>query len=218
MKKFAVILAGCGNKDGAEIGESLTTLLSIDQCGVSYDIFAPDKQVFHTLNYITGEEIPDRRNVMLEAARIARGDIRPLSEYAAANYDALVLPGGFGAAKNLCDYAIKGAEMTVDKEVEKAVLDTHTLGKPIGALCIAPVIIAKLIPNANVTSGNDPDTIKNMLEMGARHTPTQAGEYVYDAENNLYSTPCYMLPNARISEVYSGVFNMIKAMVASILP
>ena len=214
MKKFAVILAGCGNKDGAEVGESLTTLLAIDQCGSSYDIFAPDKPVFHTLNYLTDGEMPDeKRNVLLEAARIARGNIRPLTEYCAENYDALVLPGGFGAAKNLCNYAFKGAEMTVDTQVAAAVSETHALGKPIGALCIAPVIIAKLIPNALVTSGDDPATIENLLKMGARHKPAKAGEYVYDEENNLYSTPCYMLPNARISEVYNGVYNMIKAMM-----
>jgi enhancing lycopene biosynthesis protein 2 len=212
MKKFAVILAGCGNKDGAEIGESVTTLLAIDQCGSSYDIFAPDKSIFHTLNYLTDKEMPESRNVLLEAARIARGNIRPLTEYSADNYDALVLPGGFGAAKNLCDYAVKGAEMTVDPQVVTAVSQTHALGKPIGALCIAPVIIAKIIPNALVTSGNDPATIENLLKMGARHKPTKAGEYVYDKENNLYSTPCYMLPNARISEVYNGVYDMIKAM------
>ncbi|MDR1740064.1 MAG: isoprenoid biosynthesis glyoxalase ElbB [Bacteroidales bacterium] len=216
MKKFAVILAGCGNKDGAEIGEAISTLLAIDQCGAHYDIFAPDKAQAHTLNYLTNEEQPnEKRNVLLESARIARGDIRPLMEYNASEYDALVLPGGFGAAKNLCDYAFKGAEMTVDSEVSRAVLTTYEAKKPIGALCIAPVILAKLIPNVNVTSGNDPVTTENILKMGARHTPTKAGEYVFDKENNVYSTPCYMLPDARIGEVYSGVYAMIKAIVNS---
>ncbi len=215
MKKFAVILAGCGNKDGAEIGEAISTLLAIDQCGEHYDIFAPDKAQAHALNYITNEEMPEKRNVLLESARIARGDIRPLSEYNVAEYDVLVLPGGFGAAKNLCDYAFKGAEMTVDSEVARAVLTTYEAKKPIGALCIAPVILAKLIPNVNVTSGNDPVATENILKMGARHTPTKAGEYVFDKENNVYSTPCYMLPDARIGEVYSGVYAMIKAIVNS---
>ncbi len=213
MKKFAVILAGCGVYDGAEIHEATLLLLSISQQGATYDIFAPDIKQHNVINHLTGAEMPESRNVLVEAARIARGKIKNLKEYDPAHYDALVLPGGFGVAKNLCDFAFKGAACDVNADVKAAVVSTHSLGKPIGALCIAPVILAKLIPNANITVGQDDETILKIKKMGGKHSATSHGQVIQDEKNNVFTTPCYMLDSS-ISQIYDGAYNIVKAMLA----
>src|SRR5258708_29302576 len=144
---FAVILAGCGNKDGAEIHESVLALLSIDKAGHQYQCFAPDVPQARVLNFLTNEEMPEKRNVLLESARIARSKIKPLSDFDQKDFDILVMPGGNGVAYNLCTFARDGDRMTVLPQVESAVRAMHKAGKPIGALCIAPVIIAHVLKN-----------------------------------------------------------------------
>jgi enhancing lycopene biosynthesis protein 2 len=215
MKKFAVILSGCGVYDGAEIHEATMTLLSIAQQGGSYEIFAPNIDQHHVVNHLTGQEMNEKRNALVEAARIARGKIKDLKEYKAADFDALIMPGGFGAAKNLCNFAFKGNDCTVQPDVEKAVNSMHAAGKPIGALCIAPVIIAKLIGNSEVTIGQDPGTIQGIEKMGGKHVKSTHGEVVHDKKNNVFTTPCYML-DANINQIYEGAFNTVKAMMAAI--
>jgi len=212
MKKFAVILAGCGSLDGAEIHESVLTLLAIDKLGASYKIFAPDKNQHHVINHYTKRPMDETRNILAEAARIARSDIQPLSKFNASDYDALVLPGGFGVAKNLCTYAFDGAEMNVDPDVEAAVKSVKAQNKPIGALCIAPVILAKIFGNVTLTIGKDETTEKHIETMGAKNIRTTHGDVVIDEKNKLYSTPCYML-DARISNIAEGAENLINAML-----
>jgi enhancing lycopene biosynthesis protein 2 len=143
MKKIAVVLAGNGVYDGAEIHETTLTLLSIVRNGARYQCFAPDIQQAHVVNHLTGEEMPEKRNVLIEAARIARGNIKPLSEYSAKDFDAIVFPGGFGAAKNFCTFAFDGVDCKVNPDVEKAVRSTVAAKKPIGAWCISPVMMVK---------------------------------------------------------------------------
>lgn len=155
MRKVAVILAGCGPKDGSEIQETLTLLLALDQHNIEYHCFAPNENQYHVINHVTGEVMDESRNVMVEAARIVRGDIAPIEMFKAEDFDALLFPGGFGAAKNLFTYAIDGADFTVNKYVEKAIKDMHAQNKPIGAMCIAPIMIAKVLGNVNVTVGCD---------------------------------------------------------------
>lgn len=212
MKKFAVILAGCGSLDGAEIHESVLTLLAIDKLGASYKIFAPDKNQHHVINHYTKRPMDETRNILVEAARIARCDIQPLSKFNASDFDALVLPGGFGVAKNLCTYAFDGAEMNVDPEVEAAVKSVKAQNKPIGALCIAPVILAKIFGNVTLTIGKDETTEKHIETMGAKNIRTTHGDVVIDEKNKLYSTPCYML-DARIANIAEGAENLIKTML-----
>ncbi len=212
MKKFAVILSGCGVYDGSEIHEAVMTLLAIDKAGASYGIFAPDIKQYHVINHLTGEEMNETRNVLVESARIARGKIKPLSEYKAADYDGLVLPGGLGASKNLSDYAFKSDKMTVLKEVEKAVLETHKAGKPIGALCIAPVIIAKIINNAVVTIGCDSKIASHIKNMGAIHQDKGKGEVAIDKKNKIVTSPCYMLTNS-IKDIATGAEATVTAML-----
>ena len=155
MKRFAVILAGCGHKDGSEIQEAVSLLLSIDQHGCEYQCFAPNRPQADVVDHVAGKPVKEERNVMVEAARIARGDILPIEQFKAADFDALFFPGGFGAAKNLCNYAFKGAAMEVQPDVTRVILEMHEAGKPIGAMCIAPVMLARLIPDVCVTLGEE---------------------------------------------------------------
>ncbi len=212
MKKFAVILSGSGVYDGSEIHEATLTMLAIMKNGAGYEIFAPNIPQHHVINHLTGEEMDETRNVLVESARIARGKIKDLKAYDPADFDALIMPGGFGAAKNLSDFAFKGAGCEVNPDVEKAVAATHKAGKPIGALCIAPVILAKVIQRSRLTIGDDEGTASAVEQLGATHEKTTHGEVVYDAANNLFTTPCYML-DANIVQIDEGASNVVKAML-----
>ncbi len=212
MKKFAVVLAGCGVFDGAEIHEATLTLLAIAQQGASYDIFAPDIDQHHVVNHITGEEMPETRNVLVESARIARGKIRSLDKFNAELYDAIIFPGGFGVAKNLSTFAFDSDRAKVNPEVEKAVKAMHDAGKPIGALCIAPAMITKILGDIEVTVGADNGTVQAIAKMGGKHINTSHGDVVVDKKNLVFTTPCYML-KATISQVYQGATNVVREMM-----
>ncbi len=208
-KRFAVVLAGCGVYDGAEIHEATMTLYAITLQGGSYQIFAPDIDQHHVVNHLTGEEMNEKRNVLVEAARIARGKILPLANYKPSDFDALIFPGGFGVAKNLCTYAFDGDNLTVNAEVEKVITETHSAKKPIGALCISPVLLAKTIKNASLTIGQDKGTAENIEALGAKHQVTTHGEVTVDKENLLFTTPCYML-DASIVDIANGASAVVK--------
>ena len=210
--RFAVILAGCGNKDGAEIHESVLTLLSIDRAGHQYQCFAPDVAQGRVLNFLTNEEMPDKRNVLVESARIARSKIRPLSDFNQKDFDILVLPGGSGVAYNLCTFATEGDRMSVLPQVEAGIRAMHGTGKPIGALCISPVIIAKVLQKVTVTFGKDEKINAIFQKSGTKTTNTDARSIVVDHDNKIVSTPCYML-DARISEVGEGIDKLIQQLI-----
>ncbi len=211
-KKFAVVLSGCGVYDGAEIHEATLTLLAIARAGATYQCFAPDMKQYHVINHITGEEMNEERNVLIESARIARGNIKPLSEYDAKEFDALIFPGGFGAAKNLSTVAFKGADATVIPEVEKAIEQTVELKKPIGALCISPAILAKVLKDVSVTIGKDKGTAEAIEAMGAKHVDTNHGDVVFDENKLVFTTPCYML-DATITDIDDGATNVVNEMM-----
>jgi len=212
MKKFAVLLSGCGVFDGAEIHEATLSLLAIVKQGGSYEIFAPDINQHHVINHITGEEMEETRNVLVESARIARGQIRNLKQFNPASFDGLLLPGGFGAAKNLSTWAFEGADSSVLPEVEEAITEMVALKKPVGALCISPVILAKVLGKVHLTIGNDESTIDAMESLGAKHVYTTHGEVVVDPDFNLVTTPCYML-DATIDQIALGASNLVDAML-----
>ncbi|MCR5114400.1 MAG: isoprenoid biosynthesis glyoxalase ElbB [Bacteroidales bacterium] len=212
MKKFAVILNGCGHLDGSEIHESVMTLLAIDRQECSYTIFAPDMPQYHVMNHLTRQPMEGERNMMVEAARIARGNIREISEYRPADFDALVIPGGFGVAKNLFTYAIDGVNAKVLDSVRKAIVDTHNARKPIGALCISPVLVAKVLGDITVTVGSDPGTIADVEKMGASHVNTNITEVISDKQNLIFTTPCYML-DATIADIADSAENLISTML-----
>jgi len=212
MKKFAVLLSGCGVFDGAEIHEATLSMLAIVRQGCSYEIFAPDIDQHHVINHITGEEMDETRNVLIESARIARGNIRNLNQFKAASFDGLLLPGGFGAAKNLSTWAFEGAESSILPEVEEAIAGMVALKKPVGALCISPVILAKVLGKVDLTIGDDESTIDALESLGAHHVYTTHGEVVVDTDHKLVTTPCYML-EATIGQIADGASNVVDAMI-----
>lgn len=208
MKKIAVVLSGNGVFDGAEIHEATLTLLAIAKQGAEYQCFAPDINQAHVINHITGEEMPETRNVLTEAARIARGNIKSLTEYNAADFDAIVFPGGFGAAKNLCTFAFDGPDCSVNSDVEKAIRNTVVAEKPVGALCISPALIAKVLGDVRVTIGQDEGTANAIEKLGATHQTTNHGEIVVDTKYKVVTTPCYML-DATIVQIEEGASNVV---------
>lgn len=212
-KKFAVVLAGSGVYDGSEIHEATLALYAISKNGGEYEMFAPNIDQYHVINHITGEEMAEKRNVLIEAARIARGNIKDLKDFNASNYDAILFPGGFGVAKNLCTFAFKGPDCDVNPEVETALKAMHEAGKPIGALCIAPALIAKILGKVEVTIGQDAGTAEAITSLGATHINTGHGEIVFDKENKIVTTPCYML-DATIAQIGEGAENVVKTIMA----
>ncbi|HDP74734.1 MAG TPA: isoprenoid biosynthesis glyoxalase ElbB [Bacteroidales bacterium] len=211
-KKFAVILSGSGVYDGSEIHEAVMTLYAIVKHGATYEIFAPNINQHHVINHIDGSVMKEKRNVLIESARIARGKIKPLKEFNPELFNALIIPGGFGVAKNLSTWAFDGPKCSVHPQVEAAIKGMHKLKKPIGALCIAPVLLAKIISNATVTIGKDTSTAQAIESLGAKHQPTGHAQVVVDEKNMLFTTPCYML-DANIVDISNGT----KAVVSEIL-
>lgn len=212
MKKFAVVLSGCGVFDGAEIHEATLTMYAIMKHGATYEIFAPDIPQHHVINHLTGKEMKESRNVLVESARIARGKIKPLSDFNPAGFDALIFPGGFGAAKNLSDFAFKGENFQVNPEVEAAIRGMISQGKPVGALCISPVLVAKVLGDVELTIGQDAETAKALEKMGARHVQTDHGEVIVDKKYKVATTPCYML-DANIVQIGDGAMNVVKTLL-----
>lgn len=212
--RFAVILSGCGVYDGSEIHEAVLTLLAIDRLGGHARIYAPDRPQMNVVDHRTGQVATgETRNVLVESARIARGEISPLADFDPAECDALILPGGFGAAKNLCDFATAGHDCVVDADTERAVRAAARAGKPIGALCIAPVVLARIIADgARVTIGNDPDTAQAIERMGARHQGAGRGEVVVDERLKLATSPCYML-DSPIGVIADGAEATVRALL-----
>ncbi|MBD3653178.1 isoprenoid biosynthesis glyoxalase ElbB [Kangiella sp.] len=217
MKKIAVILSGCGVYDGAEIHESVLTLLALEQNGLDYQCFAPNIEQMHVINHLTGDVAEgESRNVLVEAARIARGNIKDLAEAKESDFDAAVLPGGFGAAKNLCDFAVKGSDCTVNSDVERFIKAMAAAKKPVGFICIAPAMIPRLYgEGSKLTIGNDKDTANAIEAMGGVHMACPVEDIVYDEERNLVSTPAYMLAGS-VSEAASGISKLV-AKLASLL-
>jgi enhancing lycopene biosynthesis protein 2 len=211
-KNVAVVLSGCGVFDGAEIHESVLSLLALDRQGASYQCFAPDIDQFHVINHISGDEMDESRSVLIEAARIARGQIKALSEFDAAAFDALLLPGGFGAAKNLSNLAVAGSECVVNADLQHAVTTMVEAGKPIGALCISPAVIARILPGARVTIGDDAGTAGAIEAMGGIHQNTSHAEIIIDQRLKLVTSPCYML-DASISQIADGAENTVRALL-----
>ena len=211
MSKVAVVLSGCGVYDGAEINEAVLTLLNLELQGAQYQCFAPDIDQMHVLNHITGEEMNERRNVMVESARICRGNIKDIKDADAREWDALLVPGGFGAAKNLSDFAVKGAEMTVQPDFLRFARAMHEAGKPIGLICIAPTMAAAICGSGvQCTVGDDADPAAGAINaMGAKHVPCPVTEARVDAANKLVSTPAYMLAGC-IKDANAGIANCVK--------
>lgn len=210
MTKVAVVLAGCGVFDGAEIYESVLTLLNLDTRGVDYQCFAPDMEQMHVINHLSGEIAEgESRNVLVEAARITRGNIKNLNEAQAADFDALIIPGGFGVAKNLSDFAVKGSECSIQVDLMKFAQAMKTAGKPIGLICIAPTMSARIFgKGVECTIGNDADTAAAIESMGGKHIICPVTQCHVDKQNKLVTTPAYMLAG-KITEAAEGIGRLV---------
>ncbi|MBX3459609.1 MAG: isoprenoid biosynthesis glyoxalase ElbB [Planctomycetes bacterium] len=215
--KVGVILSGCGFKDGAEIHESVCTLLALDRMGVTTICMAPNMEQRKVVNHLTGEESHEKRNVLVESARIARGNIRDVKDVKASDLDALILPGGYGAALNLSDFATKGAKASVNENVASLVRAVHEAGKPICAICIAPAIIARVLGDEHpvLTIGNDENTAEALEACGAKHESCSVRDYVVDKKRKIVSTPAYML-GPSIAHVAEGIEKAVRETVAMI--
>ena len=208
MTKAGVVLSGCGMHDGSEIHEATLTLYFLDRAGVEIICMAPDINQYEVVDHLlTTKSVGGARNVMVESARIARGEIKRLESVKASDFDVLIFPGGLGAAKNLCDFAVKGVDCTVNPEVERLIEETHQAGKSIGFICIAPVIAAKVL-GATVTIGNNKDTAAAIEKMGGKHIVCGVNEIAVDEKNKVVSTPAYML-GPTISKVALGIEKLV---------
>lgn len=208
-KKVAVILSGCGVYDGSEIHEAVITLLRLDQRGAEVQTFAPDIPQRHVINHLTGETQDETRNVLVESSRIARGNTRDVRQARAEEFDALIVPGGFGAAKNLSDFALNGADSQVQPEVLATLKAFAEAGKPIGLICIAPHLAPAIYgQGVACTIGTDADTAAQLERMGAHHYEAHVTDIVEDPDNLLVTTPAYMLAHS-ISEAASGINKLV---------
>ena len=211
MGKVAVVLAGCGVYDGAEVNEAVLTLLCLEQAGVEYQCMAPDIDQMHVVNHLSGEPVEgETRNVLVESARIARGNIIDLGSANPDDYEALIVPGGFGAAKNLCNFAVAGADMAVESGFLAFAQAIHQAGKPIGLICIAPVMAAAICgEGTECTIGNDADTAAAIGAMGGVHLECPVEEARVDAKRKMVTTPAYMLAGC-VNDAYQGISQCVR--------
>jgi len=208
-KKVAVILSGCGVYDGAEIHESVITLLRLDQRGAQVQCFAPNIAQMHVINHLTGEEMPESRNVLVESARIARGEVKDIREANAEDFDALIVPGGFGAAKNLSNFAVEGTNCSVNPDVLALAEAFADACKPVGLICISPALAAKIYgPGVVCTIGNDTGTAAAVEKMGGKHEECDVHDIVEDTQRKLVTTPAYMVAKS-ISEAAGGIYKLV---------
>ena len=209
MKKIGVVLSGSGVYDGSEIHEAVITLLAIAREGAEAVCFAPDKPQTDVINHLTGEPMGESRNVLIEAARIARGAILPIAQASINDLDALIVPGGFGAAKNLSSFASLGSESVVDPDLKRLALEMHQAGKPLGFMCIAPAMLPKIFAfPLRLTIGTDIDTAAVLEDMGAEHVPCPVDDIVVDEDNKVVTTPAYMLAQ-NIAEAAAGIEKLV---------
>ena len=217
QKNVAIVLSGSGVYDGTEITEGVATLVHLSRHGAHYQCFAPDKMQMHAVNHLTGEEHVVNRNVLQESGRLARGNVADLNTLSASDYDAVIFPGGFGAAKNLSSWAVDGAACTVEDEVTRVITDFHKSKKPLGACCIAPTLFAKCIPNCQVTVGSDADgndawpyagTAQAINDAGGKHVATDIDGVVVDLDNKL-ATSCAYMYEGQPHEIFDSVGKMV---------
>lgn len=214
MKKIAVILSGSGVFDGSEIYESVLTFLRLEHNGVRYQCFAPNIEQLHVINHLTGEVAEgETRNVLVEAARLARGNVKDLAEANPDEFDALIIPGGFGAAKNLSDFAVKGPECSINPDLQRFARAIHQAGKPVGLICIAPAMTPKLLGTGiQCTIGNDAGVAEAITAMGGQHTDCSVDQIVIDEASKVITTPAYMLAGS-ITEAASGINRLVDEVV-----
>lgn len=213
MKRAAVILCGSGFKDGSEIREAVGVLWALAEEKASVQCFALDEPQLDVVNCLTGAAVPgEKRNQLVEAARIARGQIRPLTQLRANDFDCLVLPGGYGAAKNLCTFALAGSGGKVNPEVQRALEEFRGAGKPIGAVCIAPAVLALAFRGKGIalTVGAKSEAAAEIEKLGHKHVEKRAHEWHTDEAHKITTTPAYMFDDAPLDEIFRGIRGAVR--------
>jgi enhancing lycopene biosynthesis protein 2 len=214
MKKIAVVLSGSGYLDGSEITEAVSLLIALHQAGAQVTCFAPDLEL-SVMNHLGASPTSEKRSVLQESARIARGEVKNITDLHEKDFDAITFPGGYGAAKNLSNWAEKGAKCDVHPEVRRVILEFYNASKPIGAICIAPVLVARVLGDKKptLTIGNDPGTAAELQKTGAVHEECPVDDYISDRETKVVTTPAYMYGEARPNEVFAGIFGLVHELV-----
>jgi enhancing lycopene biosynthesis protein 2 len=214
MKNVAIILSGCGVYDGSEIHEAVLTFLALEQQGASYRCFAPNINQYHVINHVNGEVMKESRNVLIESSRLCRGDVEDITELREQDFDALIVPGGFGAAKNLSNFAIDSDNYTVNELVLNAVKSFAAVQKPSGYMCIAPALLPLIYPEGiKGTIGGDNATAALITAKGLTHVECAVDNVVIDFKNKVVTTPAYMLATS-ITEANLGINNLVKSVLA----
>ena len=211
MKKIAVVLSGSGHQDGSEITEAVSVIIALSQLGADISFFAPNIE-FDEVNHLTGKKTGLKKNLLQEAARIARGQVKDIKDLKAKDFDGVVFPGGMGAALNLSTFALDGARGSVEPQVKRAIEEFHQASLPIAAICIAPAMLALVLGkhHVSVTIGNDPEAAKEIQKTGAKHIDCPIDDFVSDRENKVVSTPAYMYGASRPFEIFKGISGCIK--------
>ena len=220
MKKIGVVLSGSGHQDGSEIHEAVFTLLALSKTDVEVIIMAPDMDQFHVINHLNGkEETSESRNILVESARIARGNIVDVASVSGSQLDALIFPGGTGMAKNIFDYHMAGINCTVISDVQRLVVEILEAGKPLGAICIAPVMVAKILEylgrTGTVTGGCNIEINNDIKAMGINTIEVGAEEIVIDEENKIVTTPAYVEAQS-MSEAFTGIEKLVNKVLEMI--
>ena len=213
MRSIGVILSGCGVYDGSEVYETVLTLLAIERAGAKALCFAPDKMQVTVINHLTGEEVTESRNVLVESARLVRGKVLPIDQADSVQLDALIVPGGFGVVHHLSSFATAGENCIIDENLQKLTREIYKQGKPIGLICVAPALIPRLL-NApvRVTTGTDADYAETIEAMGGIHVSCPVDDIVVDEEHRVVTTPAYMLARS-IPEAADGIDKLVKRVV-----
>jgi enhancing lycopene biosynthesis protein 2 len=217
MKKIAVVLSGCGNKDGTEITEAVSLIIELSKANVDVKFFAPNLE-FKAQNFLTDQEPSTTRNMMVEAARITRSEIADLTQLNPDDFDGLAFPGGYGAALNLCEWSTKGSKGKVLKELDSIIKKFHEQSKPIAAICIAPVLLALSLGHHGIVltignhKGEHKEAVDEILKTGAEHENCPVDDYVTDRHHKVITTPAYMY-EARPHQVYNGIAGLVKEFV-----
>ncbi|CDS42295.1 ES1 protein mitochondrial [Echinococcus multilocularis] len=214
FKKVALILHGCGVFDGSEIHETTSMLVHLSKAGADVFVFAPNIQQDHVTDHSTGLEVAEKRNVLVESARISRGKVAPLSELRSEKFDALLIPGGFGAATTLSNFASAGASCEVLQDVKRVLEDFVHAKKPIGLCCIAPVLAARCLPGVHVTTGTDADTARAIKSMGAVHEKCEITEVCVDENLKVVTAPAYMCATATIADIFDNIGLLVKKVLS----
>ncbi|MCC7431447.1 isoprenoid biosynthesis glyoxalase ElbB [bacterium] len=217
MPKVGLILSGCGFLDGTEINEAILTILALDKANAEIVAMAPNINQHHVVDHTKGEETKEIRNVLVEAARLVRGKITDLENVNPKELDALIIPGGYGVAKNFCSFAFEGADCFYNESIAKMVLSVHNQKKPVGAICIAPALLAKIFENlkqVTLTIGTDKETAEILTSLNAKHVSCLETEIVVDKKNKIVTTPAYNIPNVRIGNVEKGISKLVETVLA----